>query len=285
MKYKYNFIFAFLLLISTSLSAQNDRFAVGAAEAGTGFAAQTRANAFSVFNNTAGLAKINGLNIGAYAENRFLVADINLFGLGVALPTKSGTFGLGLHRYGNGSYSETKVRLGYGRLLAEKLSIGATFELGSLAIEEYGSNFNFTFDLGFQYNILDNVRIGATIYNPLRMQLTDNDLDRLPTILTFGSTYQPSEKVAIHIEVQKNLDFKASFRGGVDYRLLDVLSIQAGFVSNPNMATAGFGIHLKGVKINIAGSWHPYLAYTPHIGVHYAKGGDVSFMQESEGGH
>ena len=76
--------------------AQNDRFALGAEAAGSGYTAQTTSNAFSVFNNTAGLANIGGFSAGAYAENRFMVTDINLVGLGVALPTKSGTFGLGL---------------------------------------------------------------------------------------------------------------------------------------------------------------------------------------------
>lgn len=280
MKYLFSLLLLSFLFGNIAF-AQNDRFAVGTEAAATGYTAQTRSDAFSVFNNSAGLANIGGFSVGAYAENRFLVADINLIGLGAALPTKSGTFGVGLFRYGNQSYNETKVKFGYGRLLAEKLSIGASFEVNSIGIEEYGSNFNFTFDLGFQYNVLENVRIGGNIYNPLRVQLTDNDLDKLPTIITFGATFQPSEKVAIHLEVQKNMDYIASFRGGMNYRLLEVLSLQAGFVSDPNMATAGFGIHLQGLQINIAGTWHPSLGYTPHLGVHYARNSGI--INESVG--
>ncbi len=280
MKFFSHFIFALLILSSGSLIAQNDRFAIGAEEAGAGYTGQTKSTAFSIFNNVAGLANMDGLNIGAYAENRFLVDNINLIGIGAALPTKSGTFGLGIFRYGNNSYNETKIRAGYGRLLAEKLSIGAGFEVNSFSIEEYGSLFNFTFDLGLQYNILDNVRIGANIYNPLRIQLTDNDLDRLPTIISFGATYQPYEKIAIHLEVQKNLDYKATFRGGVDYRIIDVLSIRCGFLSNPDMVTAGLGIHLKNFQIDIAGTWHPTLGITPHVGVQYAKPKELESVEE-----
>jgi len=258
-----------LLFLATYVNAQNDRWAVGAQQAAIGFSNQTTSSPFSSFNNQAGLAQIEAFSAGIYFENRFLVDGINLFGLAAALPTNSGTFGIGLHRYGNNAYSENKVKLAYGRKLVEKLDIGAEFEVGNIQVEEYGSVFTITFGLGAQFNILDNVRLGAHLYNPIRFKLTDDDRDRLPTLISLGAQYMPSDKVAIYLETQKNLDYRASFKGGVDYQLIKVLSIRAGFHTNPNMATFGLGLNLKPVLIDFAGTFHPQLGYAPHLGITY----------------
>lgn len=263
----------FLLFICGQLrtAAQSDLMAVGARQAALGYTTQTHIDAFSVFNNQAQLGRLEDLSIGLYAQNHFLIADINLFGLALALPTSSGTFGLGIQRYGNADLAQSRLKLAYGRSLLENLDIGAEFEVGSLQIDEYGSRYTFTFGLALAYDLTESLRLGARVYNPLRIQLTDDDLDRLSSLLTAGLVYQPSERIAVHLEFEKNLDFDLAMRTGLDYQIADRFALRVGYAANPTLVTAGFGLALGSLNIDIAGSWRPALGYTPQLGLLYHK--------------
>ncbi|HNK42135.1 MAG TPA: hypothetical protein PL002_13190, partial [Flavobacteriales bacterium] len=83
------------LLVALITRAGGELWPVGARFAGMGNAGLTLVDLWSVSANQAGLAGINTVTAGVYAENRFLLKDLNFFGAAVAIPTKGGTFGLG----------------------------------------------------------------------------------------------------------------------------------------------------------------------------------------------
>ena len=119
--------FFILILLSISLNvdllAQENRPIIGAKNAAIGGQSTTLKDVFSLFNNPAGLSNLESFHMGVYAENRFLIQDLNLFGVGFSLPTKNGSFGLGGTYFGNSAYSESYITLAYSRLLSDNLSL------------------------------------------------------------------------------------------------------------------------------------------------------------------
>ena len=264
-------IFAVLLAPFNMGIAGNDNSSPGARAAGLGGASVTHSDAFSVFSNQAGLANLNSLSVGVYGQNNFLIKDLNWYALGVGIPIKSaGAFGVGASFYGGEFYKETQFKVGYGMLLFEKLSLGAEFNFTNFSITGYGSQAAFTFGLGAQYNITSELKVGAHIFNPLRIELTDLEDDRLHTLIKAGIAYEPSNKVGIYVEMEKNLDKKPMFKGGIEYRVLEKLHLRASATGQPTAAYFGIGVPLGGLSIDIANGFHTVLGYSPHLSISYS---------------
>lgn len=270
-------ILFFLFFFSIGLSAQNVPESYGSRANGIGNAAVTFSDAFSVFSNQAGLGQIDEITAGVYAENRFLVSDLNSGALAVAIPTKSGTFGIGATYYGFESYNNLRGTIAYGRKLVEdKLFIGAEFDFINFSIPDYSSTAVITFGLGVQYNLTENLTAAAHIFNPIETTTASDD-DLLESHIRFGLSYVPSEQVGIYLEAKKSYHYPPDFRGGVEYAILNKLILRVGFATlssrinedrfGSDLATvnAGIGLRLKTFNIDIADRYHPVLGHSPSL--------------------
>lgn len=262
-----NLGFLILLFFSCSLFAQNGTTnssgvrGNGVANASVGF---TDIN--SIFNNQAGLAELKNMGFLLSAEQRFLLADLNNFGVGFALPTNSGTFGLSVHYFGFESYNESKIGLTYARKLMEKLSVGIQFDLLNTQISEYGSKNFFTFEAGLQFELIENLLIGIHLYNPVKLEIIEDEF--LPTVLRAGATYTAAKKLLLHVEVEKDLDFPFIFKSGIEYELVEDFWMRVGVQTNPTALSFGLGYKFKnGMLIDIASNYHQELGFTPSLGV------------------
>lgn len=266
--------------ISLSSVAQNVPHVFGARAAGLGNAAVNEQSAFSVFANQAGLASVEGTTAAVYLENRFLISELQLGGIVVALPTKSGTFGIGANYYGFETFSQQHFSLSYGRKLFEdKLDIGASFDYLLFNMAEYGNASGITFGLGAQYQIEERIRVGVHLFNPIRVELTDNPFadDYLESTMKFGLNFEPSDKVEIVLEALKTVHFPAEFRGGIEYYPVDKFVVRGGFATLPSalvedrfggdlaLLSFGIGVNLKAIQIDLASRFHPQLGHTPSI--------------------
>lgn len=268
MNKKYQFIIGFFLIFfSQYATAGNDKNSLGAKAGGMGGASVTNSDAFSIFANQAGLARINAFSAALYGENRFLQSDLSLYSIGAALPVGGGAFGIGIQYFGTTDYNEKQLRIGYGRVLFEKLSLGIELDGISIGMGEYGNKTAFTFGIGLLYDINTNFKVGAHIYNPLRLQITDQENDRLPMILKVGIAFEPSDKATVILETEKNMDKKFIVKAGVEYRIVEKLYIRGGFSTNPGQSSLGVGVNLGAVKIDLSSSIHPALGVTPMVSV------------------
>ena len=98
--------------------------------------------------NQAALAHINSLTAGIYSERRFLLQELSLYQLAVALPTSSGNFGVSASYFGSAQNNESVIGLAYGRKLGEKVSIGAQFNYVSMQVAGYGNASTINFEAG-----------------------------------------------------------------------------------------------------------------------------------------
>jgi len=258
-------------LLNTNLFAQEGKSIIGAKSMALGGQGATLKDVFAVVNNPAGISTLKEINVGIYAENRFLIEGLNLFGVSAVIPTQNSAFGFGGTYFGNEAYSESYLTFAYSRLLFDNLSLAIDFDYFNLSIEEFGSTSAFTFGLGFQYAPSKNIDIGAHIHNPIRTQLTSNDNDYLPSLIKIGLAYHPeSEGFTLFGEVEKDIDRSAILKFGVDYQLIEKLSLRAGISTNPAYSSFGLGLNLGTVVLDFTNRFHPVLGYSPHISVIYS---------------
>ena len=263
-----NLLFLLLLLAGTTTIAQNGHppssGGRGAAMGGTRVAFQ---DIYSSFGNQAGLAHLEGVSFGVLGEQKFQQAEFGTVAAMVAIPTKSGTFGINTLYYGFEGFNQQRLGLAYARKLFEKLSIGAQFDLLNTRIPDYGSNLVVTFEAGLQIEVAEGFHLGAHTYSPAVVQISEDDY--LPTLLSIGLSYAPSDQFRVNAEFEKDIQFPMRFRSGVEYQIIDILWLRAGFASNPSEATFGFGVYFKNLRIDMASQYNFTLGLTPAIGIAY----------------
>jgi len=259
-----------ILLLPVSLCMGNTRNTVGAQSAALGFSSVSLVSPWSAMNNQAGLGFTDNYQLGVYAENRFLLEELNFLSLSAAIPTKSGTFGIGLSYFGDEFLSETFVKLGYGRRLSDQLSIGIELDYFALDAGFYGSKSAVTFGVGFLYRVDEKLQVGAHFFNPFNITLTaQEDDDIINNSLRVGATYRPSNKVFIIFEAEKNIDDPLVGKIGVDYSLNEIVALRIGYASQPDLLTLGTGFAFSHFRIDLAASVHLELGVSPHFSLSY----------------
>lgn len=264
--------FFFILICPIVLLAQNGTPPVGGTRAvGMGYTGTTFTDINSLFSNQAGLAKLEKVTAIAFAEQRFLLNELQGLSTGIALPTNSGTFGLSLNYFGFEDYNEQRAGLAYARQLVDKLSIGAQLLVLNTQIAEYGNKANVTFELGLLAEILPQLNLGLHLYSPARIELTTDEY--LPSVFKLGLSYLPSDKLLILAELEKDIDYDLRTKLGLEYNILDQLSMRLGLATQPINLSFGLGYQLKnGLTLDIASSYHEILGFTPSAGIIMAFG-------------
>ena len=250
--------------------AGNDNHHIGGREAGMGNASVGLHSVWSAHHNQAGLAFVNDISAGLYFENRFLLKGLSIQGGAFALPTKSGTFGLAITHFGDKNYSEGKYGLSYGRKLGENVAMGLGLNYVSTRFGgTYGKAGTVTAELGFQTKLLDKLTLGAHVYNPLRVTIDQDRIERIPVILRIGGAYEFSEKVIASVEVEKDIDYKGIVKAGLEYKPTEKIYLRAGVASNPVYSSFGVGLNLSQFQVDFSTSYHYTLGFTPQIGLRY----------------
>lgn len=228
------------------------------------------ADVWGVQNNQASIANLESFQAAIFYESRFMVSELGMKALAVGMPTKHGSFGLNVNSFGYSQYSETKAGFAYARKLGERFSMGVQIDYFNTRIgENYGSSSTVGGEIGILAEPVKNLTVGLHLFNPTRSRLNGNLDERIPTVMRFGMAYKFSEQVFIIAEAEKDVDFKTTFRGGIEYRPLPAFYIRAGAASNPGLVAMGFGVALKKFRLDVASSFHAQLGFSPSVGLQY----------------
>lgn len=252
-----------------AIQAQNHApSAAGARGMATGTIRTVSQDVNSTFGNQAGLAALENTSLTVFGENRFLLSDVSQFSLAAGLPTNSGTFGLAVQYFGFEDYNEQKLGLAYARKLADKFLVGVQLDYLNVRIPEYGNQGNLTFEVGVQAELHPQLLIGTHIFSPVQISWTDND-DYVPTVFAIGASYRPSKKLSITAEVEKDFEFPVNAKFGIDYQIIDQLSLRLGGTTFPVQNTFGIGLHLNNIDIDVATLFHQTLGVSTGVSVSY----------------
>lgn len=266
----FNLTLLLFLFCGSSFAQSGTPQNAGARGAALGNASVTFTDINSAFANQAGLAELESFTATVFAEQRFLLTELQALSAAAALPTASGTFGITLHHFGFEAFREQRFGFAYARPLLEGTSIGAQILVLNTNIPEYGSRSNLTFEIGFTTQLMPQLKFAGHLYSPMRVEIVEGE--QLPTIFKLGTAYLPSDRVTLTAEVEKDIDFPARVKAGIEYQLVEQLHLRTGIATNPTNLAFGVGYKLQnGLSFDLASVYHQWLGFTPSIGIIFQR--------------
>lgn len=222
---------------------------------------------FSLFNNPAGLAQLNWREIGIYySPAPFGLKELANAYVAFTEPFSFGSVALGGMTYGFELYRETKIVAGYSYNYQNKFFAGVTLNFHLLSIQNYGNDNSFYFNLGGLIYIDDDSRFGFSFHNINRASF-GNDDDQIPVVLNSGFSYDILKSLSINVALEKDVSYKTSLMIGVDYDIIEYLSLRSGFSNEPSRFSAGIGINYSFISLDYAIFTHNDLGLTHQVGL------------------
>lgn len=261
---------AFLLLLFTAFisfaKGQAVRQPIAARYIGLGAYSKNFADGYSFTQNQAALATIKSVTAGVYAERRFMVEELNLYSAVLALPTKSGNFGVQADYFGFKNYNESQIGLAYARNLGSKVDVGVKFNYYTVAIPAYGNASSINFEGGVLVHLTDKLHAGVHVFNPTGSKLGKNgNEEKLAAAYKAGMGYEASEKFFLSAEVVKQEDEPVNVNVGFQYNFLKQFMLRGGIGTATSNSFVGVGLLVKQFRFDMAASYHPQLGITPGI--------------------
>lgn len=260
-----------LIVFVNSGFASGEWIANGGRSAAMGLSSAAVSDFWSVNNNQAGMAFYDKTAAGIYFENRFLIKELGTQTGAFTLKTKFGVLGTTVAYSGDANYNTTKAGLSYARKFGNRFSAGIQLDyIATILGDDYGKRSNITFDAGIMVKITDQFTFGVHTFNPMHVQLSDYNNERIPTTLNAGFGYTFSEKLLLTAEAYKNSEFPMELRSGIEYKLGNSAYARIGLSTNPARYTFGFGIEMKNLTFDLSSSVHSQLGYSPQVSMQYS---------------
>ena len=228
--------------------AQSATSLIGARAAGMGYASATLSDESSLFNNIGAIAGLKKTCSYFVNEVRPALPGANRAAAAFLLTTRSGAAGLGFYRFGDELYSEQILSAGIGNRFG-LASLGAKLSLIQYRAEATGTKQAATISFGGLAQLTPNLFVGAYIINLTQSRIAS---ERLPAKLVAGLGFRPDEHVYWVTEVEKDVDYNASWKTGVEYGIQNKVFFRTGFNLNPLTGYGGLGICTRHVKIDYA---------------------------------
>jgi hypothetical protein len=268
---RYHIIW-WLLIFPFALQATGDVFPIGARSAGLCYSSVALEGFWGLLNNQAAVATLKKPVVGISYENKFFLKETSNNSLAFAYPLEFGVLGFDLNYFGYGMYNEMKIGMTYARAFGKYIRVGVQLDYLRTAIADgYGSLNNVTFEVGIQSDVTEEITLGAYVFNPVRVKVSDYDNERIPALFRFGLTWRFTSNFFATAEVEKD-SFMPSvvIRGGLEYTLKEKFVFRTGVASRQNIFALGFGINLKGFRFDIASVLNQFLGFSPQVSLSYS---------------
>ncbi|HET9744911.1 MAG TPA: hypothetical protein VFP97_04300 [Chitinophagaceae bacterium] len=259
------FLILLLICCYSFVSAQPVRRPIAALYTGLGAYSNNHVDVFSFTNNQASLSQMKNVSAGAYGERRFMLDELSLYQLAIAVPTKSGNFGVRAGYFGFSEYNESQIGLAYARKLGTKLDVGVQFNYNGVHAGGYGNASAVNFEIGTILHLTDKLNGGVHAYNPVGGKFGKNAEEKLASIYTIGLGYEASDKFFVSAGIEKEENQPVNVNAGMQYRFLPQVMARAGIATNTSNVYAGVGLFLKTFRIDVVASHHPQLGITPGL--------------------
>lgn len=222
---------------------------------------------FSLFSNPAGLSQINWREVGIYySPAPFGLTELSNGYIAYNEPFNFGSLSIGGMTYGFELYRESKVVLGYSYNYENILFAGISLNYHNYSIQNYGSTGVFYLNVGGLVYILDELRWGFYVDNLNKASVANLD-DQIPMVFVTGLSYDVINDFSLNFALEKDIRFNPSVKFGVEYDIIEYLSLRAGTANEPSRFTAGVGINYSLFSLDYAFFTHQDLGLTHQAGI------------------
>jgi long-subunit fatty acid transport protein len=222
-------------------------------------------DAWAVYYNPAGLARISSVQVSAFfSPAQFGMKELRTVSGGATFPLSFCTGGVVIDGFGCDLYRETSLSCAFGTIVINGISLGATAHFGRITIEGYGSASRLIFDAGGIATVTDDVCVGWCWKNVTQTVVGAN-WERLPQIMSMGVCYEITEHSRLAVELEKDIRYPIIKKFSFEQQLLDAISVRLGISDNPDKFSCGLGFRVGGIEFSYAGYSHPQLGWTHQV--------------------
>lgn len=222
---------------------------------------------FSLFNNPAGLAQMNWREVGIYySPAPFGMSELANGYFAYHEPSSIGSFALGGMSYGFDLYKENRVTLGYSYNYDNNFFAGAVINYQTVAIQNYGNDGTIFFNIGGVAYITNDLRLGFSVFN-INHATIGNEDNQIPMLFNAGLSYDALNELTVNFAIEKDINFKPSLQFGINYDIVEYLSLRSGFSNEPSRYSAGIGINYSMFSLDYAMFTHNELGLTHQAGI------------------
>jgi hypothetical protein len=224
-------------------------------------------NEWAIAYNPAGLARLDGDKVSAfYSPRPFGLAELSFASFALVHPTSPGSFGLLVNRFGFELYREVSGIIAYSNSYKELFSFGINLTYNSLAIKNYGSASVIGVDVGFLVTVSTGFRWGFFASN-INAPTIGQAKEKLPQMYSSGLSYSPIKGLLLDVDIVKDIRYPTLIRGGIEYEVVNAVSLRAGVGSDPTKFSSGFGVHYSLIHFDYAITTHPDLGLSHQFSV------------------
>jgi hypothetical protein len=223
---------------------------------------------WALFNNPAGLSDISDAIVGVGYAMTPLLPGSDRMAVSGSLRALQGAVSAGLFRFGDEFYSEQILRLGYGHKLG-LAALGFSVSLIQYNVTGFGTRWVPGVTLGGIAELTPWMKIGAYVVNPNQPRVSHDNDERLPTRLTAGLALAPSEQVLVVTEVEKDLEYDASWKAALEYRPLGRFQFRVGCGLVPEHFSAGVGFRSSRLRLDYAIDYSAFIGTGHHVTAAY----------------
>lgn len=270
-----------LILWAVNLSAQFENTDVGARPTALGGAFTSLSdNSLAIFYNPAGLGQIKYREFSAfYSPAPFGLTDLSTASLSYSEPLSFGTLGAAFKTYGFDLYRENNFIVSYGNSYKQKIYYGANLNLYNLHIQNYNSAIAFGLDIGAMAYIAKFLQWGFFGKNITGAKIGESK-EKIAQVYRTGFTFQPEGNIRVIGEIEKDVKYPLSVRGGMEYSVIDFLDLRFGVGSQPTIFSAGVGINYNLFSFDYAFTKSEDLGFT-HLGTVSVNFGGIKGKKEA----
>jgi hypothetical protein len=175
---------------------------------------------------------------------------------------------------------ETTVSLAHGfRVMGDvqsELAVGwslGLYDLGygrSVTGIDPGSARSLGLSVGAIAVLRERTRIGFHALNLNAPNIGDRDKQDLRRELAIGVTYAPYDGVETTLDITSEPGEAAQYRGGAEFQVAEFAWLRAGVHTEPNVFTAGFGLAVRGLRLDYGlSTGNAGLGETHQLGIGY----------------
>lgn len=248
-------IILFLFLPTYTFAAFEDKILGGRPQSlGGAFCALADDNN-APYYNPAGLSKLTFPALNSTYQVLFDLPELRCQTLNFALPLKNNkTLAITIQVFGKNIYEERCFLFSYATSLSKNSHLGINVKLLKLKIIEAGDVSSLSGDVGFLYDINENISLGIMAKNINKPSLGE----KLPTKYRVGIKINPTSKVKLLCDFNNN----QRLHMGAELYLHQNFILRQGFLTKPKRYTLGLGIKNKKISLDYALINHPVLSFT-----------------------
>ena len=222
---------------------------------------------FSLFNNPAGLSQMNWREVGIYySPAPFGLSELSNGFVAYHEPTSFGSFAIGGMTYGYELYRESKISMGYSYNYNNKFFAGVVLNYQTVSIHNYGNDGAIFLNLGGLAYLTNYCRFGFSIQNLNKASFGETK-NQIPMVFNAGFSYDVIDEITINAAVEKDINYKPSIQFGINYNIIEYLSLRSGFSNEPSRYSAGIGINYSMFSLDYAIFTHNDLGLTHQAGL------------------